>query len=150
MGTKTPLRYEIKSSLREDILTHLTECNNNFSPSLSDRVNLGEYAEKIFVKALTFEAWADHRLVGLIAVYIGQSEPYITFVTNVSVVRNFARRGIATELLTKCIAYARNLKQRQIVLEVSPTNSHAVSFYKKFDFKQLGQKSGFISLGLSL
>ena len=46
-------------TVEEDkIFQHLIECEKDFTPALSTKVNLREYSQKINEKAMTFEAWS--------------------------------------------------------------------------------------------
>jgi ribosomal protein S18 acetylase RimI-like enzyme len=127
------ITYQIKKAKEEQIYSHLKECNTNFFPPLSDRVNLEEYSKKIADKAITFEAWSENTLVGLIAAYMNE-ETKISFITNVSVLKNYMGLGIAAELTKNCIEHIRQHNFKEIKLEVHKNNLSAISLYKKFNF----------------
>ncbi len=99
------IKYKIKTATETDIRLHLEACNNNFTPLLSDRININKYSKQLFDKSITFEAWENKVLTGLIAAYFNQTSQS-AFITNVSVLKNFMGLGIASELLRKCIEYA--------------------------------------------
>lgn len=131
--------YEIKTASAKNILLHLIECSDSFVPPLAERVNINEYAKKIFKKSVTFEAWADQVLVGLLAAYFNNFNN-VVFITNVSLLGNFVGYGIASNLLEMCIKYARENNFREILLEVHKDNSAAFSLYKKYRFAVYGTK----------
>ena len=87
--TSTEIIYTIDKSSVQDILIHLRECNNDFIPPLSDKVDLKEYAKKLFEKSNKIEAWHNNTLIGLIAAYFNDSINKIGFITNVSLIKNF-------------------------------------------------------------
>lgn len=130
----TKIRYTIKTAAEEEICFHLKECDDNFSPPLHERVDIEKYSKKIFEKAITFEAWADHLLIGLLAAYFNDHISHSGFITCVSVLKNFMGAGIASELLPRCIEYARQHHFIHITLEVSKDNNPAIGLYKKFNF----------------
>jgi len=146
----TNIKYQVKTATEKDILWHLNECNNNFLPPLTDRVDINAYAKKIFEKAVTFEAWNNDNLIGLIAAYIGASVPTLVFITNVSVTKAYMGLGIASVLLRKCIAHAVEINCFEIHLEVYKDNIAAINFYKKYTFTQSGTKDDNLLMKLEI
>lgn len=140
------VRYKIKTATQRDIHRHIMECNNNYIPPLSARVTLHDFARKIFDKAVTFEAWSDDILVGLIAVYFNDPDNIAGYITNVSVLKNYMRMGIASELMKENIEYARKHKFNEIKLEVRITNNSAIKFYKQFGFVTTEIKGDYIHM----
>jgi ribosomal-protein-alanine N-acetyltransferase len=130
------LTYQTKTVSENDIVLHLNKCNNSFVPPLNTRINIADYAKKIFNNAITFEAWKDKELVGLIATYFNK-ETNLGFITNVSVMKEYMGAGIASKLLKMCIEYAAKLNYSEIKLEVFKDNVPAVNFYKKYNFAQI-------------
>jgi ribosomal protein S18 acetylase RimI-like enzyme len=129
------IRYAIKTANERDIYVHLKNCKDNFMPPLTQRVVLEEYARKIYLKSVTFEAWREHNLVGLLAIYFNNTpSKYTAFITNVSVLKENMRFGIASALMNMCIEYAHKNNFDEINLEVFPGNKDGVAFYTKFNF----------------
>lgn len=133
--------YKLKTATEKSIYLHLKECNNEFFPPLDEKVNINEYAKKIFEKAITFEAWDNNRLTGLIAAYFNNMESHSAFITNVSVTKKNMGLGIASRLLYNCMEYARQKGFKEIQLEVNKENAPAINFYRKFNFINCGSDS---------
>ena len=129
------IRYTQGTASEETILYHLNKCNEDFIPPLDNKVNIQEYATKIFKKSVTFEAWDDDIMVGLVAAYFNDVEVKTGYITNVSIISEYRGKCIACNLLNKCIAYARKNNFKCICLEVSALNSHAVLIYKRIGFQ---------------
>ena len=144
------LKFENKTAGVSDILNHLTECNDNFIPPLSLKVNLDEYSRKIFDKAVTFEAWDDRRLVGLVAAYLNDVETGTGFVTSVSVVKDFTGQGIASRLMVACIEYAKQRQFKQLKLEVNQRTESAIKIYQKLGFVETETKGDSVFMSLDL
>lgn len=145
-----PITYQTKTAAEKNIFLHLTDCNNNFTPPLSERTDLSSYAKKLFEKAVTFEAWSDDQLIGLVAAYYGADEKKSMFITNISVKEEFMGKGIASLLLKKCIAHSVKNNYVEINLEVNKYNSPAISFYEKHQFKQSETRGDSLILILNL
>lgn len=128
----TCIKYKIKTATENEILLHLMNCSNSFIPPLAQRVNLKQYAQKLFEKSVTLEAWEDQLLVGFIAVYFNIDGS--AFITNMSVLKEFGGYGIATRLMDICIEQVRKNNLREITLEVNMYNIVAIRLYKKFSF----------------
>lgn len=141
--------YQIKTAKQNDVLLHLKLCNDEFIPKLNTRVNLEEYSIKIHQNAITFEAWNQNQLIGLIATYFNQ-EHLFGFITNVSVAKNHMGTGIASKLLEMCINYATTNKYQTIKLEVNKENIPAINFYKKYNFTEIETKTDSLIMNLSL
>lgn len=134
------LIYKTKTASEKDIDLHLNKCNISFIPPLNARVNIADYAKKIFNNATTFEAWREKELIGLIAIYFNK-EMNMGFITNVSVMKEYMGASIASNLLKMCIEYTAKLNYSEIKLEVFKDNIPAINFYKKYNFTQIETKN---------
>lgn len=137
---KSLIEYKIKTADHKEVELHLTQCDNDFIPLLSKRVNINDYSKKIADNAITFEAWKGDKLIGLIATYFNNAENQTAYITSVSVLKEQMGLGIASELLKKCIEFAKQKNYKKINLEVNIGNKPAISFYKKFNFIEIGTK----------
>jgi len=135
--------YKIKTATKKDIYTHLISCNNIFVPQLDTRVNIEIFADKIFERAITFEAWYNNILIGLISAYLNDFDNQIGFINNVSITKKYQKQGIATQLLENLENYAKLKKFKQIKLEVSKNNVSAINLYKKYKFNKLENNGDF-------
>jgi ribosomal protein S18 acetylase RimI-like enzyme len=142
--------YKRKTATISDILVHLKECNDNFYPPLAQRVDLEVYARKIFENAVTFEAWREDVLVGLVAIYFNEELNCFGYITSVSVLDAFLRSGIASRLLKQCIEYAVDQKAREVRLEVHEKDQPAIYMYRKLGFALDGDGDGFLKMKLML
>jgi ribosomal protein S18 acetylase RimI-like enzyme len=139
------------TSYATDIETHFLECDARFSPPLSSRVNLSEYAKKLAELADRFEAWDSDRLIGLVAAYIRNSNQIEGFITSVSVCGNFEGQGIGSLLMQHCLASASAHGLTKLSLEVAELDVRAFEFYLKLGFQSIGTgKSGYIKMSLPL
>jgi len=131
--------------------SHLRECNERFSSPLSARVDLGDYARKLALLSDRFEAWDEGRLVGLVAAYLNNSESRQGFVSSVSVCFQAEGRGLASELMRKCIQLAREKGCDSLGLEVGERDQRTLAFYLKHGFTLSGKgRSGFLLMELKL
>ena len=117
-----------------DIAAHLEACDADFIPRLSERVEINDYANKIASNAARFEAWADGKLIGLVAAYCNDRERQIAFVTSVSVLRPWTGKGIAAHLLGQCIDHVKVFGIGRISLNVEQANTSAIKLYEKCGF----------------
>lgn len=127
------MNYQLNHSSCKQILSHLQACDHLFPGSLSSRVELGSYSDKIYNKAQRFEAWNKDELVGLIAAYHNK-EKHLVYITSVSVLEVFAGQGIAKQLLTHVIDFAKENNASTIELEVHKTNEKALALYQSNGF----------------
>jgi ribosomal protein S18 acetylase RimI-like enzyme len=142
--------YAHNKATAADIAAHLRACDSKFSPALSDRLEIGAYAEKLAAQSERFEAWIDSELAGLVAAYCNAPDNGLAYVTNVSVLPRVQRHGIATHLLERCIAHARQLGFAACGLQVAEDNKQAVSLYEQHGFDAVRRAGGLLEMVLDL
>lgn len=141
------LRFSENLTNAASIFNHFVECDSIFTPPLSTRVKLFEYAQKLATKSDRFEIWQEDRLVGLAAAYIrnSKSDNY-GFISNLSVCKDLQGRGLGRVLIQKCIALATDHKLHFLKLEVSLQDKKARTFYEKNGFFLCKEKTHEYSL----
>jgi ribosomal protein S18 acetylase RimI-like enzyme len=142
--------YKIKTATEAEICTHLIECSASFRPPLDVKVNIPEYATKIFNNSITFEAWNGNSLIGLVAAYFNDIKKHSGYITNVSVVAKYKGQGIASSLLNNCIDYAIKNNFKEVDLEVSEESKNAIHMYKNFGFYRSKSKGEYSYMKLVL
>ncbi len=144
------LTYRIQTATVSDVERHLLLCKDNFIPALDTSVDIQHYANKIVKNSITFEAWDKQVLAGLIAAYFNDPQNQTGYITNVSTLGGYARRGIASRLLEQCIGYARKKKFGEIRLEVHRDNPQAKQLYAKYEFRPTGDTEQLTQMTLHL
>lgn len=140
------LVYSIKKANRQEIYQHLQGVNKLFVPSLEERVDIADFSDKIFNNTITFEAWDNENLIGLLSVYFNNTIDYYAFINNVSTEKKYANSDIATSLMNSCIEYGQNNNFKIIGLEVSTQNLIAIKLYEKFGFQVIEELNGFFKM----
>lgn len=138
--------YKIKTANEDEIFSHLWECNNNFIPLLSSRVDIKRFTRKIFENTVTFEAWSTVKLTGLLSAYFNDTVYHTGYINHASVIKEYMGKGIATELLSMCIEYAIELDFTEIKLEVSTNNGDAIRLYRRNGFYEVDTNGEFIRM----
>lgn len=145
------IEYKIGLATQKQLYNLLLSCDNFFIPKLSEKVNIEKYSEKLFTRAVNFEAWENDNVIGLISMYVNDEKISFGYITNVSVENKYLNKGIASKLLKNCIEYAKIKKLRCIKLEVNRNNISALKLYEKFNYKvyQDDNSSKFMQLDLN-
>lgn len=128
------IKYTIAHATSTQIYNHLLACDNSFRPRLSTRVNLVEFADKIFNKTVSFEAWDKDLLVGLVACYLNDYVNHTGYINHVSTLSTYHSCGIATQLLRNCLRFASCTGFQTIGLEVAEDNIRAQALYTYLGF----------------
>ena len=144
------IAFTIKQASEEDIYQHLLECSDYFLPPLAETVDIKSYAKKIFENAITFEAWVEKDLIGMIAAYINDEQRRTAYITNVSVLNSFSGKHIASRLLKDCIQYTVDMKFIEIRLKVFSNNFRAIQLYQKLNFSNAEVKGEYLIMKLAL
>lgn len=140
------IKFKINSASQDDIYQHLLLCDDIFVPALSSRVDLREFAEKVNKRSEIFEAWDNGNLIGFLSCYYNDPKKLCGFITHVSVVSSYFKRGIASKLLSKCVDYGRTNGFSFIDLEVYKDNHAAVQLYEKYLFEKTGIDNDFLKM----
>lgn len=85
-------------------------------------------------------AQADNKTVGYAGLYKILDEGYVT---NIAVLDEYRRCGIAKQLLEKILSWGKEKTLSFITLEVRQGNHAAISLYSNFDFKEVGIRKNF-------
>lgn len=142
------IEYKINQSSNLDVLQHLHNCDDNFIPKLSNKVNLKDYSNKIFENAVRIEAWISNDLIGLIAVYQNIIK-HEMFITNVSIEKKYTGNGIANQLMIQLLILFNSQDFNKIKLEVDVNNKIAINLYTKYNFKLESQNANSLTLELN-
>lgn len=142
------VEIKLDSATAVQIVDHLEVCDKAFFHSLSQRVDVKKYAEKIIANAKRFEAWVDGELGGLVAIYCNETDQRSAFITNVSVSSVLNGRGIGSGLLRRCINHTGASGFECISLEVEGSNKAAISLYEKFGFTTQSEQEGRVKMSL--
>jgi len=134
------LKFSENVSSSHDIYIHLIKCSYLFKPPLDSYIDIKEYSRKIRNNADTIECWKDDMLIGLLAIYLNDTNYIEGYVTNVSVMKEYHNLGISSKLMIKVIKKAKYNKFRRLKLEVFRNNTSAINLYKKYDFSIVQMK----------
>lgn len=144
------IRYRLNEASELEIGRHLRECDADFVPPLSGRVDIASYAHRIATRATRFEAWHEDSLVGLVAAYCNDRDSRIAYVTSVSVLRGWMGRGIASQMLTRCLEHAKAAEMTVVRLEVAQANAPAIRLYQDQGFVAGEASPPFVTMTLHL
>lgn len=129
------ITYCTNQSNYDNILEHLKEVDSSFIPKLSSTISLNDYSEKLYKFSERFECWNFNKLIGLIAVYFNYQETPFTYITNVSVCKEYMGCGVAKKLMKSVFCASKNRNITRIDLHVNKSNKKAIAFYEKQHFK---------------
>jgi len=144
------VEYLVDRASSAEIAEHLLCCDADFVPPLSGRVAIPDYAKKIASKATRFEAWSNGTLVGLVAAYCNDHDTLIVHITSVSVLKEWTGKGIAKNLIDRCVAHAKAAGMHHVGLEVAADNIPAIKLYEKSGFVAASLDMPFIPMKLNL
>lgn len=144
------LTFRINSASAAQIGRHLQLCDDGFIPPLSERVDIENYSRQLTEKAQRNEMWMGEDLVGLVAAYCNNWEKRVAFITNVSILPDWQRHGIASRLISYCIDQVRGLNFKRIELEVGLHNNTAIRLYQKHGFEIANTNCELVNMYLAI
>lgn len=143
------LQYDHNRASLAQLQAHLQATDAGFTPPLSQRVDLADYAAKLHAHAEREEAWANEQLIGVIACYANDRAAG-AYISNVSLLPGWRGQGVADELLRRCLQRASALGLRTAGLHLHPDNAAALRLYERHGFQTVERKPTTLRMTLSL
>lgn len=123
---------------KTELARFLCDVDDLFPVPLSEKVDIGEYAEKLLSYATLVPEFREGRLAGLVAGYTDNLPPEgLAYVALVGVRRDFQRRGIAKKLVEDFIDVCRRKGIRGLHLYTDADNRGAVHLYHGLGFERI-------------
>lgn len=125
---------EISSAAIENFLQQI---NNDYIPSLSTKVSLRTYSEKIKTLGHVIIDSDTDSIHGIAVIYCNDYEFLKAYIPLVGVSKEFSGQGIATRIVKELINFAKykNFK----VIGINSNNSIAIKIYQKLGFVVVGK-----------
>lgn len=131
-----------KNVTYEELSRMIRLYEKNIIPSLSSSgINLDDYINKLYEKAITIMAMCEGAGVGIAAIYANDEITWKAYLSFISVEHELQGSGIGSELLKECEQEATRLKMKSLYLEVYKVNVRAFSFYKIHGYAEIGETS---------
>jgi ribosomal protein S18 acetylase RimI-like enzyme len=131
-----------------EIYLFFIETDNDFYPQLSYRLNIKEYAKKLYMNAnlIVSRDSSNNKIVGLTAFYANNYQNMNAFLSNINVKKSYSGKGIAKQMMD--IMHKDLIKKgfKSITLEVYKNNSRAINIYKKQGFVIYNQKNQYYTM----
>lgn len=142
--------YKIISE--EEIRCFFIETEKDFLPPLSQRVNIREYAKKIYNNAhiILAEENDNKKIIGLAAFYENDNVNKIAFLSSINVKKEYSNKGIAKSLISKMIKIVKNNQFNSIQLDVFSKNVIAINLYEKYGFNTVSEKNKYLKMQYNL
>lgn len=133
----TNLVFDIKRPSFDEVHSLLKRMSAEFTPPLSQTVNLKEYSEKLSTKANFLTCEVAGKTIGVTAYYLNHSAKQI-YITLICVDKEYQRTGVGDEMLKHLQQIAKDScnEYLNIGLEVNKVNDKAFRFYVKHGFVQ--------------
>lgn len=132
------INISINKTTFQELLEIHKQCDQDFNPPLSTRVDVFSYCEKLFDNAQIIGAYNYNQLVGIVCIYTNDQEK-IAYISSVCIYKEFRGMKISELLMGGAIDLARESFMDTIKLEVGINNNVAISLYKKFGFSIANQ-----------
>jgi len=139
----------MNKSSRPELEQHFHSCDLQYYPFSHNASDFSSYMDKIYSKAERFEMWNGKMMVGLVASYLNDDVRKEAFITSVSVMNAYRRKGIAGVLLKKCIDYSAINGFPMIKLKVHLDNP-VIKLYKSLNFHSVHQEGSYLTMVLRI
>lgn len=120
----------------QNVVKFLEEVDCDFPISLSSKVNIYEYAQKLFENATIKFHIKNNCILGFIAGYTENLENNIAYVTILAVSKKVRGKGIGSKLVKEFIEECNMKNIRAVHLYTHKTNNNAIKMYEKLGFEE--------------
>lgn len=118
---------------KENLLNFLQTIDQDFTPKLSEKVNLDVFINKIVDNANIVIDFENNEIRGLLVLYCNDSINKYAYISLCGVIRQYRGMGLAKKLLLKAIDIVKD--KNYITLGVHSNNLIAIELYRKLGFK---------------
>lgn len=118
--------------LSEQLLFFLKKIDNDFYPSLSSKVNLHDYVEKIIDKAELILDFDDDKIKGMVVLYCNDYVNRKAYIPLVGVCPEYRNRGVAKKLMSDAIQIVKD--RDFILIGIHSNNPVAILLYESLGF----------------
>lgn len=133
--------YTLSSSMfsLSDIQEFMEIVDEDFVPRFSTYVDIPEYLAKLENYAEILLATNLYEIMGMIAFYCNNMTDRLSYITYLAVRPNCRGRGVAKELLAKCIHMAKAKGMKSIQTRTWNGNVPVISLYEKYGFQKISE-----------
>jgi ribosomal protein S18 acetylase RimI-like enzyme len=117
------------------VLEFLRDIDTDFPVSLSDKVELSEYAYKLWRRATLCTEVREGEIVGMVAGYTENLDENLAYIALVGVRSAFRHQGIAQKLVECFVRTCDEKKVKGVHLYTDARNVAAIQMYKKLGFE---------------
>lgn len=132
------IKYGFNMLKRNSIIHFLKKSDKEFPQSLSDRVNIENYAEKLINNAnIVYVEDKENNIIGSVIFYCNDNKTYKGFVTYVYVDKDYRGMGIAKNLLKNAELVMLNNGMMSCTLNTHKGNNKAIKLYKSLGYNEI-------------
>ena len=122
-------------ALADELLTLLNAVDADFSPALSSRLALAEYAAKLAANATIFWVSDSGQPLAFAGFYANDPSRELAYLSMMAVAPDQRQTGLGSQLLNSGIAYLRRRGFQRLRLEVYSSNTPAIALYRGLGFQ---------------
>lgn len=129
------LNYSDKNII--SVAEFMKENSADFNPPFSERVNINSYAVKLLSVAevmVLIDSNCD--IGGLIAFYANDSVNYESYISYLSIGKEFRQCGFSKKLLDTTIRVCKENKMKSIEVQTWTDNEKGIKLYQSFGFEK--------------
>lgn len=122
-----------------ELISFIYSINEDFTPRLSERVNIDAWVLKFFSVANIIYAKDGCKIVGAIVFYANDLVGHKGYITFIGTSQQYRNHGIGTKLLEKSFEIMKRINITTVGIHTNKEN--ALELYKKTGFKLISQTS---------
>lgn len=120
---------------KSELINRLHYFGSMLPTSLSQRVNLDDYSDKLLKHAEIGFARIGNTVAGMVVMYANDLNTRVGHIPMLAVGPEFRRQGVGRALISRALARARQRRMGSVNLWVVSTNQNALGLYRSFRFR---------------
>lgn len=121
------------------LISFLKQIDNIFPVSLSQKVNIEDYAKKQLTHGVVICADISGKIVGILLGYANDTLNKRAYIGTIGIVTECQSKGIGKKLIDEMKQYSKKMGMDKIGLHTHKTNSGAIRFYTREGFRQISE-----------
>src|SRR5690606_10547988 len=120
---KHSIQFNTNAADLETIHNYLLTRSGDFTPPLSDKLDIFEFSQKMHKNANIYTAIENNKVIGLAGCYANDFTTLQAYITNFSIHPNYYGSGLAEKLIAYCQEDLKQKGFKSLKLEVNNKNS---------------------------
>jgi ribosomal protein S18 acetylase RimI-like enzyme len=121
-----------------DLLSFIQSVDSDFIPTISSRVDIDSWIQKVLDKGIYLGCISGSNLIGIVAFYANDNTTHHAWLVYFAVSREHREKGVSQLLMDEVISHCVSAGMTKLITTTELHNSSSIRFYEKRGFVKQG------------